>query len=87
VRSRTAEQRLWSLLLWNGDVASVENSMWLIVGAVVVSIALLIVGVGIVSIAVVVILRMRVAGGVNGSELGRMSEQWLTEHRASHSAK
>jgi hypothetical protein len=35
----------------------------------------LIVGVVIVSIAVVIFSRMRVARGVNGSELGWMSEQ------------
>ena len=28
---------------------------------------------------------MRVPGGVNSATLGRMSEQWLAEHRASHS--
>ena len=32
-----------------------------------------------------VIPRMRVPGGVNSANLGWMSEQWLTEHRASHS--
>jgi hypothetical protein len=47
---------------------------------------LLILGTVIVSIAVVVIPKMRVPGGMNGSALGWMSEQWLAEHRASHSA-
>ncbi len=36
-------------------------------------------------IAFVIIPRMRVPGGVNSANLGWMSEQWLTEHRASHS--
>jgi hypothetical protein len=47
--------------------------MWLILGAV------------IVSIAVVIIPSMRVPGGVNRGALGWMSEQWLAEQRASHS--
>ena len=46
---------------------------------------LFIVGVVIVLIAVVIIPRMRVPGGVNAAHLGWMSEQWLAEHRASHS--
>ena len=50
-----------------------ENSMLFIVGLV------------IVSVAVVIIPRMRVPGGVNVAPLGWMSEQWLAEHRASHS--
>jgi len=45
----------------------------------------LILGVGIVLIAVGIIPRMRVPGGVNSADLGWMSEQWLAEHRASHS--
>jgi hypothetical protein len=45
----------------------------------------LIVGIGIVLIAVGLIPRMRVPGGVNSADLGWMSEQWLAEHRASHS--
>ena len=52
--------------------APVENHMLLIVGLV------------IVLIAVVIIPRMRVPGGMNASTLGWMSEQWLAEHRASH---
>jgi hypothetical protein len=36
--------------------------------------------------AVAIIARMRVPGGVNPAYLGRMSDQWLAEHRASHSA-
>jgi hypothetical protein len=39
----------------------------------------------IVLTAVVIILRMAVPGGVNAAKLGWMSEQWLAEHRASHS--
>ena len=44
---------------------------------------LFIVGLVIVLAAVVVVPRMR-AGG-NAAPLGWMSEQWLAEHRASHS--
>ena len=50
---------------------------------------LFIVGIAIALIAIVVIPlygRMRVPGGVNSAQLGLMSEQWLAEHRASHSA-
>jgi hypothetical protein len=46
---------------------------------------LFIVGVVIVLIAVVIILGMRVPSGANSANLGWMSEQWLAEHRASHS--
>ena len=46
---------------------------------------LFIVGFVIVLIAVVIVPRMRVPGGVNSASLGWMSEQWLAEHRASHS--
>jgi hypothetical protein len=46
---------------------------------------LFIVGLVIVSVAVVIILRMRVPGGVKAAPFGWMSEQWLAEHRASHS--
>jgi hypothetical protein len=46
---------------------------------------LFIVGLVMVLIAVVIIPRMRVPGGVNSANLGWMSEQWLAEHRASHS--
>ena len=46
---------------------------------------LLILGVVIVLIAVAIVPRMRVPGGVNSANLGWMSEQWLTEHRTSHS--
>jgi len=42
------------------------------------------VGVGIVLIARGFISRMWVPGGVNSGQLGWMSEQWLTEYRASH---
>jgi hypothetical protein len=40
----------------------------------------------VVLIAVVIIRRMRVPDSVNGSTLGWVSEQWLAEHRAAHSA-
>jgi hypothetical protein len=46
---------------------------------------LFIVGIVVVLIAVVIIPMMRVPGGVNSANLGWMSEQWLAEHRASHS--
>jgi hypothetical protein len=46
---------------------------------------LFIVGAVIVLVAVVIILRMRVPGGVNAAHLGSMSDQWLAEHLASHS--
>ena len=46
---------------------------------------LFIVGLVVVSVAVVIIPRMRLPGGLNGAPLGWMSEQWLAEHRASHS--
>jgi hypothetical protein len=51
----------------------IESCMFLIVGAI------------IALITIVIIPRVR-PGGVNGSALGWMSEQWLAEHRASHSA-
>ena len=44
-----------------------------------------IVGIVIAVSAVVIIPRMRGAGGVNSVNPGWMSEQWLAEHRASHS--
>ena len=46
---------------------------------------LIIAGVAILLIAVGIIPRMLVPGGVNSANLGWMSEQWLAEHRASHS--
>jgi hypothetical protein len=46
---------------------------------------LFIVGLVIVLVAVVIILGRWVPGGVNAAPLGWMSEQWLAEHRASHS--
>ena len=73
VRSRTADSGSIRYSVWNGAVVPVENVMLLIFGAVV------------ASIAVAIIPRMRVPGGVNESQLGWMSEQWLAEHRASHS--
>ena len=39
-----------------------------------------------VLVAVVAIRRMRVSGATNNAQLGWMSEQWLAEHRALHSA-
>ena len=42
--------------------------------------------VGVIIALVAVIPRMRVPGGMNAADLGWMSEQWLVEHRASHSA-
>ena len=45
---------------------------------------LFIVGVVIALIVAVIIQRMRLPGGVNSASLGSMSEQWLSEHRASH---
>ena len=46
---------------------------------------LFIVGIVIALIAVVVIPRLRVPVGVNSATLSWMSQQWLAEHRASHS--
>ena len=42
-------------------------------------------GTVLVLIAGVVIRKVRMRGSVNGSTLGWMSEQWLAEHRATHS--
>lgn len=47
---------------------------------------LIILGVGLALLALVIVPRMRVSTRVNASDLGWMSEQWLAEHRASHSA-
>ena len=41
-------------------------------------------GVLVVCVAVAVIRRIRVPGGVNATNLGVVSEQWLAEHRSSH---
>jgi hypothetical protein len=46
---------------------------------------LFIVGAVMLIAVVIIIPRMRVPGGVNSGNLGWMSEQWLAEHRASHS--
>ena len=46
---------------------------------------LFIVGAVIVLIAVGIVPRMRLPGGVKPADLGWMSEDWLAEHRASHS--
>lgn len=51
----------------------IENPMLLMVGAVV------------ALIASAIVTRLRVSGGEGPSPLGSMSEQWLAEHRASHS--
>ena len=63
-----------TIVLRRGTTAYGSNHMLFIVGVVV------------VLITVVIIPRVRVPGGVNGSALGWMSEQWLADHRASHSA-
>jgi len=44
------------------------------------------IGVVVVLVAVVAIPKLRVPGGMHTAPLGWMSEQWLAEHRASHSA-
>ena len=75
MRYRTADSDSVRYSLWNGRVVPVENYMLLIFGAV------------IAVMAIAIIPRMRAPGGVNGSALGWMSEQWLAEHRASHSAE
>ena len=46
---------------------------------------LFIIAVAVVLIAVGIIPQMGVPGGMNSANLGWMSEQWLAEHRASHS--
>ena len=46
---------------------------------------LFLVGGVITLVAVAIIPRVRLSGGVNAADLGWMSEQWLAEHRASHS--
>jgi hypothetical protein len=46
---------------------------------------LFIAGVVMALIASVIISRIRVPGSVNSATLGWMSEQWLAEHRVSHS--
>jgi hypothetical protein len=46
---------------------------------------MLIIGVLATLVAAVVISRMWVLGHVNAAALGWMSEQWIAEHRASHS--
>ena len=47
---------------------------------------MLFVGIVVVFVATLTIARMRVRGGVNGADLGWMSEAWLAAHRASQSA-
>lgn len=42
-------------------------------------------GAVILLVSILIIRRMRVAGGANAADLGQMSEQWLAEHRSSHS--
>ena len=39
----------------------------------------------VIVVAAVVIIPKLVPGGVNAAPFGWMSEQWLAEHRASHS--
>jgi len=46
---------------------------------------MLFIGVAFVSIAVVVVARMWGPGLMDPADLGWMSQQWLAEHRASHS--
>jgi hypothetical protein len=46
---------------------------------------MLFIGVVFVSIAVVVVALMRRRSRMNSADLGWMSQQWLAEHRASHS--
>jgi hypothetical protein len=46
---------------------------------------LFIVGVIIVLTTAVIIPKMRLPHGLNSANLGWMSQQWLAEHRASHS--
>jgi len=67
-------QHLFSLQSEGGrSWRHIENPMLFIVGAI------------IVSIAVVIIPKMRVPGGANAAHLGWISEEWLAEHRASFS--
>jgi len=44
-----------------------------------------IIAAGIAIVAIAILTKMRAPGGVNTAHLGYMSEQWLAEHRASHS--
>ena len=45
---------------------------------------LIFIGVMITLTTALIIRKVRVPGGVNSSNLGEVSEQWLAEHRASH---
>ena len=45
---------------------------------------LLIIGAFVLLTTGVILARVRVPGGVNAANLGRMSEQWLAEYRASN---
>jgi hypothetical protein len=47
---------------------------------------MLFVGVVIVLVAVAMMPKIRVPARVNAAPLGSMSERWLAEHRASHTA-
>ena len=47
---------------------------------------LLVIGILVTLTAVLIILTVRVPGGVAAAPLGWMSEQWLAEHLASHSS-
>ena len=46
---------------------------------------LFIAGLLVLSVAVVVLRRRQSAGGADAAPFGLMSEQWLAEHRSSHS--
>jgi hypothetical protein len=75
VRSGTAGRQAIRYRVWGGECfAHTESHMLFIFGVV------------IVLITVGSLRRMRVPGGVSASTLGRMSEQWLAEYRASHAA-
>jgi hypothetical protein len=67
-------ERLHSLESRRWPLRHLENHVLLIFGAL------------IVLMAVVIIPSMRLPGSGNGSALGWISEQWLAEHRAAHSA-
>jgi hypothetical protein len=55
-----------------GNLSHGENTMLWIVGVI-------------VAFAAVVIRGMRVSSGAKAAPLGWMSEQWLAQHRSSHS--
>jgi hypothetical protein len=47
---------------------------------------LFILGATIVLVAAAIVRRARVRNGLNAGTIGWMSEQWLAEHQATHSA-